>query len=209
MMRRTLEEGHEAAVQIAQQELRKLEPYKAAYMAGCDYHPGEGDGCFVVPFFGQDYEVAFPEIELRSTAGEPPDTTTSLIILHYLLQADGVQPSDQWIAFRELPDGMVYDPAFQGRSAQRLAREYGNDSDAFTAAAEALGGERLTFGDVSYMFRILPRVRMAVILHLADEEFGAAVNVLFDASAGHYLPTEDLAVLGGLLTSRLIKGGEA
>jgi hypothetical protein len=132
-----------------------------------------------------------------------------LIILHYLIQADGVQPSDQWIAFRELPDGLGYDPAFQGRSGQRLARQYGNDADAFVAAAEALGGERLTFGDVSYMFHILPRMRMAVILHLADEEFGAAANLLFDASAGHYLPTEDLAVLGGLLASKLLKTGKA
>ncbi len=208
-MRRTLEEGHEAALQIAQQEMQKLEPYKTAYMAGCDYHASEGGGRLAVPFFGRDYEVAFPEIEVHSTSGEPPDVTTSLVILHYLLQADGVQPSDQWIAFRELPDGLVYDPAFQGRSAQRLVREYGNAPDAFAAAAEALGGERLTFGDVSFMFRILPRIRMAVILHLADEEFGAAANVLFDASAGHYLPTEDLAVLGGLLTSKLIKAGEA
>ncbi len=206
-MRRTLEEGHEAALQLAQQELQKLEPYRTAYMAGCDYHPGEGGGRLVVPFFGQNYDVTFPEVKVHSSTGEPPDVTTSLIILHYLLQADGVQPSDQWIAFRELPDGLVYDPAFQGRSAQRLARQYGRDADAFAAACEALGGERLTFGDVSCMFRILPRIRMAVILHLADEEFGAAVNVLFDASAGHYLPTEDLAVLGGMLTSRLVRLG--
>lgn len=208
-MRRTLEEGYEAALQIAQQELQKLEPYKTAYMAGCDYQPGEAGGRFEVRFFGREYEVAFPEIEVRSSAGEPADVTTSLIILHYLIEADGVQPSDQWIAFRELPDGLGYDPAFQGRSGQRLARQYGNDADAFVAAAEALGGERLTFGDVSYMFHILPRMRMAVILHLADEEFGAAVNLLFDASAGHYLPTEDLAVLGGLLASKLIKAGKA
>jgi hypothetical protein len=189
MMRRTLEEGHEAALEIAQQELQRLEPYKTAYMAGCDYHPGEGGGRCAVRFFGRDYEVTFPEIAV--------------------LQADGIQPSDEWIAFRELPDGLAYDSAFQGRSGQRLAREYGHDPDAFVAAAEALGGERLTFGDVSYMFRILPRIRMAVILHVADEEFGAAVNVLFDASAGHYLPTEDLAVLGGLLASNLIKAAEA
>lgn len=208
-MRRTLEEGHEAALEIAQQEVQKLEPYKTAYMAGCDYHPGEEGGRCAVRFFGRDYEVTFPEIAVRMAAGEAPDVTTSLIILHYLLQADGIQPSDQWIAFRELPDGLAYDSAFQGRSSQRLAREYGHDRDAFVAAAEALGGERLTFGDVSYMFRILPRIRMAVILHVADEEFGAAVNVLFDASAGHYLPTEDLAVLGGLLASQLIKAAEA
>ena len=36
-----------------------------------------------------------------------------------------------------------------------------------------------------------------------DEEPGEA-RVLFDASAGHYLPAEDLAGLGGQLAHRLI-----
>jgi len=69
-------------------------------------------------------------------------------------------------------------------------------------------GERLTFGDASYMFRLLPRLRMAVILHYGDDEFPPTVKVLFDAAAGHYLPTEDLSVLGGILASRLIKANQ-
>ncbi|MBM4467033.1 MAG: DUF3786 domain-containing protein, partial [Chloroflexi bacterium] len=79
------------------------------------------------------------------------------------------------------------------------------DLDGFVAAAEALGGERLTYGDASFLFPMFPRLRLAVVLYLADEEFPASANVLFDAAAGHYLPTEDLAVLGGMLTGRLIK----
>ena len=67
------------------------------------------------------------------------------------------------------------------------------------------GVERLSFGDASFSFRLLPRVWLAVVLHLADDEFPASANVLFDAAVSHYLPTEDLAVLGGILTGRLIK----
>ena len=60
---------------------------------------------------------------------------------------------------------------------------------------------------VSVRFRLLPRIHMAVILYVGDEEFGPRVNVLFDRAASHYLPIEDLAVLGGMLASRLIKAG--
>jgi hypothetical protein len=204
-MRHTREETYEVALAKAQGDLRKLDPYETAYKAGCNYVAAAEGGQFSVPFFAVEYSVIAPAMSVRTGDGAERDMSTRLILLHYLIQADGTPPADRWVAFRELPDALGYDPAFQGRSSLRLAHEYGHDAKGFAAAAEGLGGEKLTFGDVSYMFRVLPRLRMAVILHLGDEEFGPAVNVLFDAVAGHYLPTEDLAVLGGLLASKLLK----
>ncbi|MGD2205267.1 MAG: DUF3786 domain-containing protein, partial [Anaerolineae bacterium] len=125
------------------------------------------------------------------------------------LTADGTTLSSKWIAFRNLPGGLGYDAAFQGRANLRLAHAFGADRAAFEAAAQTLGGERLSFGDTSFLFRLLPRVWLAIVLYLADEEFSANANVLFDASASHYLPTEDLAVLGGMLAGRLIKADRA
>jgi hypothetical protein len=203
------ERGYEAALKKAHQDLSKLEPFKTAFMAGCDFHPDEEGGQIPVRFFGEEYVITFPHITVQSARGQEPDVATRLIILHYLIHADGTPPADRWISFRELPDGLAYDPAFRKRSSLRLVREYGVDPRGFSAAAEASGGERLTFGDVSYMFDLLPRVRMAVILHVGDEEFGPGVNILFDAVVSHYLPVEDLAVLGGILARRLIKAGNA
>jgi len=54
------------------------------------------------------------------------------------------------------------------------------------------------------LFRALPRVWLAVVVYKGDEEFSPAANVLFDAAAANYLPTEDLAVLGGYLASKLV-----
>jgi len=207
-MTRSLEKAHMAALQKACQDLQKLDPYKTAFMAACDFRLDENGGCFLIRFFGKDYTVTFPHIAVRNAEGQEPDLAIRLIILHYLINADGTPLADHWVAFRELPNGLVYDPAFQKRSSLRLVHVYGADPQGFAVAAESIGGERLTFGDASYMFHLLPRLRMAVILHLGDEEFSPAVNVLFDAAAGHYLPIEDLAVLGGMLTSKLIKSGK-
>jgi hypothetical protein len=71
-----------------------------------------------------------------------------------------------------------------------------------------MAGERLAFGDTSFGFRALPSLWLAVVLHLADDEFPASANVLFDGAASHYLPTEDLAILGGLLSSHLIRAAD-
>jgi len=206
-MLRSREKGFLGALQKARQDLQKLDPYTVSFKAACDFRPNDGGGRFLIRFFGQDYVVQLPELSVRTDDGQEPDIATRLIILHYLIHADGAPPADHWIAFRELPNGRVYDSAFQGRSSLRLVRAYGMDEKGFVAAAQALGGDRLTFGDASFMFRLLPRVSMAVIVRFGDEEFGPNVTVLFDAAAGHYLPIEDLAVLGGVLASRLIKAG--
>lgn len=128
----------------------------------------------------------------------------ALLVLHYLAHADGYPMADRWVAFRELPDALAYGQAFTGRVEPSLVAVFGSDPEAFHRGGRTLGASPLGFGDVSYAFQVLPRVALAVVLYEGDEEFPPAVNVLFDAAAGHYLPTEDLAILGGIFVGRLI-----
>lgn len=204
---RTPEETYGPALDKARQALPGVEPQRTAARAGVVYEPGEtGEGHFQLPFFGTLHQVTWPRAEARRAAdGGEADVATRLLLLHYLLTADGTPMADRWIAFRNLPGGLGYDAAFQARANIRLSKAFGLDAAAFEAAALAMKGERLNFGDISFLFRALPRVWLAVVLYLADDEFPASANVLFDASASHYLPTEDLAVLGGLLAGRLLR----
>jgi hypothetical protein len=152
------------------------------------------------------HRVYWPSGEVeRARGAQNVDIATRIILLHYLLTADGTPLASRWIAFRNLPGGLGYEAAFQKRSGLRLARTFGGDRQALKEAGRRLGGEPLEFGDASLLFRALPRVWMAVVLYVEDDEFPASANVLFDAAASHYLPTEDLAVLAGLLSSRLVK----
>jgi hypothetical protein len=204
---RTPDETYGPALEKAQEALPAVDPVRQASHAGVEFEPRDGHGGrFVVPFFGTTYAVSWPAGEVRRVNdGTEADVASRILLLHYLLTADGTAVADRWIAFRNLPGGLGYDAAFQGRANLRLARTFGAERAAFEAAARALKGEPLTFGDTSFLFRMLPRLWLAVVLYLADDEFPANANVLFDASASHYLPTEDLAVLGGLLAGRLIR----
>lgn len=204
---RTPEETYKPALEKAQLTFPHLRPHEVEARAAVTYQAiGTDNGQLRVPFFGTLYQVQWPAGTVRRAADEQEaDITTRILILHYLLTADGTSMANQWIAFRNLPGGLGYDAAFQGRANLRLARAFGSNQAAFEAAAHKLKGEHLTFGDASFLFRLLPRVWLAVVLYLADEEFSASANVLFDAAASHYLPTEDLAVLGGILAGRLVK----
>jgi len=205
---RTPEETYGPALEKACQALPEIDPVRQAACAGVSFEPLDGqEGRFLVPFFGTTYNVSWPAGQVRRASdGSEADIPSRILLLHYLLTADGTPTADRWIAFRNLPGGLGYDAAFQSRANLRLARAFGSERAAFEAAARALKGESLNFGDASFLFRMLPRLWLAVVLYLADDEFPANANVLFDASASHYLPTEDLAVLGGLLAGRLIRG---
>ncbi len=205
------EETYGPALQKALQAWPLVEPQEVANRAGVTFESVDAEnGRFLVPFFGTLHSVAWPQGTVQiSSDGQDADIWIQILLLHYLLTADGMPLASEWIAFRNLPGGLGYDAAFQGRTNYRLAGAFGTDDQAFVAATRSLGGERLSFGDASYLFRALPRVWLAVVLYLADEDFSASAQVLFDGAASHYLHTEDLAVLGGMLASRLIKAAKA
>ena len=211
MKPRTPEETYGPALEKAVRDLRALDPWLVALRSDTKYTSFiNASGQIEVRFWGSDYIVRCPEISMQEVGtGQEPPIAIQILILHYLINADGTRLADAWISFRELPDGHIYDAAFRRRANLRLAEAFGNDLEGFVAAATTLGGERLTYGDASFLFSMFPRVRLAVVLYLGDDEFPASANVLFDAAAGHYLPIEDLAVLGGMLAGRLIKAGRS
>ena len=210
MKARTPEETYQAALQKAQAEFSRLDPVAAAAQAGVTCTALSSDASQVqIAFFGTHYHVQWPSgAAARASDQKEPDVATRLLLMHYLITADGTPMASRWIAFRNLPGGLGYDAAFQRRASAPLAQAFGtpgHGQTSFEVAARILGGERLRFGDAAFCFRLLPRVWLAVVLYVADEEFPASANVLFDAAAEHYLATEDLAVLGGMLAGRLTK----
>lgn len=208
--KRTPEEAYGPALEKAQEAFRQVEPGEIEARAAVPYQAVDANsGQFAVPFFGAIHHVRWPDGSVVLAGGEGTvDIASHILILHYLLTADGTPLDAKWIAFRNLPGGMGYEGAFQGRANLRLAHVFGSDAASFAEAARALHGEPLSFGDASFLFRLLPRVWLAVVLYEADDEFPADANVLFDGATAHYMPTEDLAVLGGMLASRLIKASK-
>lgn len=195
------------ALDLARQQLQGLNPQEIARRAGARYVTlPSGERCIEMDCLGRPLRITYPAGEVldiqRATPARPAH---SLLALHYLLHADGQPVAGHWVAFRELPDGFLYAQAFCGRTEPHLAAAFGNDLERFYKASQAIGGKPIAFGDAAFMFQALPRVNLAVVLHLGDDEFPPAVSILFDGAAGHYLATDDLAVLGGMLVGMLLR----
>jgi hypothetical protein len=148
---------------------------------------------------GQDF------IAVDRESGQSCDPLTQAMLAYYFYMSDGYPAADEWIAFRDLPDGQFYSSAFQGYTGNKLARVFGDDIAAFTRAARSLDGRHLAIGDAAYGFQAVPRIPVAAVCWLGDEDFPTSYRILFDRSIEHHLPTDACAILGSMLTTRLTK----
>jgi len=191
------------------EELAAIDGVVLAARSGAIYRKlGESHGELSLNYFDQAHVISYPQLQACEAAtGKECSPGLLFLFLHYLHIADGTPPADRWISYRELPDGMFYSQAFQGYSGARLVQTFDNELGTFKEAATEAGGEELSLGDAAFMFQALPRLPLGVVYWLGDEEFAPYANVLFDASASHYLSTDGLAVLGRELCDKIIDQG--
>ena len=187
--------------------LRAKNPDSLANRTGSIYTPkGQDSGEFKLAYWSRDVIVRFPEFSGVYTDNDTPVNTFDMTMLAYYFDiCDGQPMLGEWIAFNQIPGGLLYAQAFQGYSGDVLAKSFGNDAEAFQRANERLGGRREFFGNLAYSYQVLPRVPVMVVCWLGDEDFPPSYRMLFDANAHHHLVTDAYAILGSQLTRKLIK----
>ena len=190
-------------IEAARRELVACEAAEVARRAGLAVRNGRLD----LTLLDSRYDVGWPDLTITFRDGTDCPEELVLLVLDYLVRADGSVPTGEWIGFQELPDGAFYRHAFQGYSGDRLVGDLAADIDRFRRAARALGGEPLPMGDAGFAFHVLPHVPLAVVWWDGNDEFPANATVLFDRVAGVYLPTDGLAILGRMLCRALVKAG--
>ena len=200
------------AEQVAetQERLRCIDPARLAQRSGGELG---ADGALYLEFWSERYRIPFPDLTVRRadadeahSDGRPADALDQAVLLAYLATADGAMPSGRYISYRDLPDGMFYAQAFRGYAELRLVRELERRGgiDAFRRGAERIGGAPLDVGSAGYSFQVLPRIRLAAVYWLGDEDFPSQASILFEDTATHYMSTDGLAVLGSHLVNVIV-----
>ena len=129
--------------------------------------------------------------------------TDKLIILHYLLTANGQPNTGKLISFKDLTDGSVYFPTFYKRAIAPIIRKFGDSFSDLAVAATALGGVLVPLGDFGISIPVLPNVTLNWVLWRGDEVSQAEGSILFDARIIGYLPVEDIAAMCHSIAARL------
>jgi hypothetical protein len=196
------ERGLEKRVDDLRAELLTRDPTSLAHNTGAVY----ADGHFRLDIWNRPVIISEHDfVAIDEEEGTLCDVLTQAMLAYYFHTSDGNLVNGEWISFRELPDGQFYATAFQGYTGDKLATIFGDDIEAFVQAADEANGRRQPFGDAAFYFQALPRVPVAIVCWLGDEDFLTSYRILFDDSVNHHLPTDACAILGSMLTRKLIK----
>jgi len=185
--------------------LRQIPVHLLAERTGAQYQAiGPGRGVFRLSLFSSPAIVTFPGLVGFNANDEELPLSSQAILAYYFYTSDGASLRGQWISFAELADGRIYNQAFQGYSGDELVKAFGLDVDSFKVACEKAGGKATLIGDAAYIFYALPRLPLLVNYWCGDEDFPSSCKILFDSSVTHYLPTDVCAILGSMLTRKVI-----
>ncbi len=172
--------------------------------AGANYKKEKDREKITLHFFSEPYHIQFPQIEFYSPSKKVVSLVTRILLLHYLIRADGYSLTGKWVAYKDIPGGLLYAGVFARRVTEPLRRRFGKSAQSFKETGIRSGGKSVEIGDASFILHAFPHVPLQYVLWEGDEEFPPSVQILFDASVDHYLPLEDMVVLGQVTTGRLI-----
>ncbi|MEW5827946.1 MAG: DUF3786 domain-containing protein [Chloroflexota bacterium] len=182
-------------------EVRLRQPASLAVSTATEF---TGSG-FRFDFWGQPVCLTFPELRVSIVGNEKElPGFHQTMVLYYFATCDGTPLTGEWVSFADLPDGRMYNTAFQGYTGREVVKRFRLDIESFRRAAVKAGGEPVEQGNAAYRFLALPRVPLLAVYWLGDEDFPSNCQVLFDASASHCLPTDACALLGSALTRKLL-----
>jgi hypothetical protein len=198
------QKNYQQSFDLACASIRRMDLEERAKKAGADYQKeGEGER-ITIHFFSEPYHLRFPQIEFDSPSKKVVSLVTRILLLHYLIRSDGNPLTGKWVAYKDIPGGLLYTGVFARRVTEPLQRKFGKSAQSFRETGMKSGGEPVEIGDASFILHAFPCVPLQYVLWEGDEEFPPSVQLLFDASVDHYLTLEDIVVLGQVTTGRLI-----
>jgi len=167
---------------------------------------GPGRGEFRLSLIDSPLVITFPDFRVFDTQDSELPPFVQTMLMYYFDSPTAIPVTGKWTSFADLPEGRVYDSAFQGNTGNVLVKTFGVDGVSLRMVCEGLGGKALgSYGDVAYVIQALPCVPVLVNYWLGDEDFPSTCKFLFDESVSHFLPIEACAILGGILTHRILK----
>jgi hypothetical protein len=160
-----------------------------------------------VTFMGEPHLVT-PE-RISTPSGQTPGFSVRLVLLKYILLCPPEVPrTGQWTPYHGFKDSGPLTVFFPSNVEKPLADHFSGRLADFDSASGKWGGkvpqDSLPY-DRCLQFTVLPRIPLLVTLNDRDSDFPAQCTLFFRESADQFLDPECLAILGGILSRRLIE----
>jgi hypothetical protein len=198
------ERGFDISYKLAREQLAKITDIEEqCHKSGASYLGPHKIG---INYLNQPYHILLPDVKiLLGDSGLEASLRDKILILHYFAGAKGTPVTGKLIAYKQLPGGISYFPAFSRRAIAPLVKHFGKSPELLIIATAKLGGRKADHGDVSVTVNAFDRVPITLVLWRGDEEIAPNGNILFDANISDYLSTEDATVLTETIIWKLVK----
>ncbi|OGW28060.1 MAG: hypothetical protein A2X59_00215 [Nitrospirae bacterium GWC2_42_7] len=115
-----------------------------------------------------------------------------LSALWYLVKAAEASPTGKLVKPSGLPGGDIFFRGSHVLPLDAVAKKYAQNKDGFIEKGLFMGGKKVNYGDSAIELYPFPRIPVTTILWLADEEWGARFDLLFDNTCIMHLPIDIL-----------------
>ncbi len=160
----------------------------------------------VVPYFGR--AIRYTTDGLKDEAGRRPDFPDCVVVCRYLIMCPLFEPKQtEWVAYRDFPDAGPLTVFWADTVEGSLARIFSGRVGELEKACDRLGGtmpEMEIACDLCRRFTPLPKMPLLLVFNDADDDFSASASLLFERRAATFLDAESQAILGHVLSSRLL-----
>jgi hypothetical protein len=153
--------------------------------------------------FGRKCRVTASEVTLSGVSDTGP---RGLLVSLYARHArpDAVETAP-FLGFKDFQGSMPYQGAFSANSERVLIPHMARIREFAPTIKEAFGGRDGGMGDFSMILYPLPKIALSYICYLPDDEFPAAVTVLFSANALSFMPLDGLADVAEYTSREIIR----
>ena len=158
---------------------------------------------FTLPILGASVDVLWPEMDaVMSASGRSVPHSMQILAARLILEGALAAGSGEFLAYSQVPWGDTYVDAFDHRCTNILAAAFDSARD-FSASCEHFGFEAIEGADAAYEAQFMPGLYVRIMYWEADEEFPAAVKVLFSDNFPLAFSAEDMAVVGDIFAGLL------
>jgi len=134
-----------------------------------------------------------------------PDIGPALFcLLDRYAQSREVPATFSPMPFEKAHGSSAYAAAFWRRAVLPLGQLWGTSPGRAQEIMDSFGAVSVAFAHRAWILLPLPRVPVYLLFWDGDDEIPASANLLFDTSVPAYLETEQMAMLGELVTDRIV-----
>ncbi len=186
-------------------ELAEQNPEDVCKRALCRYD--DLKKCYNLFVWGDEYAI-YPlelKIDRLSKRFQCPHEYLYVFIIHYLLKSKEIELFKEWISEKDIPGGATFFRGPHEIPTNLISSRYSDDINKFRKTCDQLDGIPLSMADAAYVFKITPRIPVAVLYWDGDDEFPPESKILFDKSVTEHLALDIIFALAVDICTRIAR----